>query len=223
MPRARYEPFNVFLNSRLVGQLRRDIAGAISFKYDPSWLEWEFILPVSLSRPLREQAYSGAAVIAVFDKLLPDSDHLRPQIAARTHAAGIDAYNLLDAIGHDGVGALQFLPQNMEPGPAGTVQGDPISNDRMAQVIASLASAPLGVTEDESFRISIAGVQEKTAFLYRDGKWYQPRGTTATTHIFKPSIGRLPNGVNLTHSDENKYFCLKAIAAMGIEATQPQS
>jgi len=93
----------------------------------------------------------------------------------------------------------------------------------MAQVIASLASAPLGVTEDESFRISIAGVQEKTAFLYRDGKWYQPRGTTATTHIFKPSIGRLPNGVNLTHSVENKYFCLKAIAAMGIEATQPQS
>jgi serine/threonine-protein kinase HipA len=79
MPRARYEPLNVFLNSRLVGQLRRDIAGAISFKYDPSWLEWEFVLPVSLSRPLREQAYIGAALIAVFDNLLPDSDHLRPR------------------------------------------------------------------------------------------------------------------------------------------------
>ncbi|HEV2136119.1 MAG TPA: type II toxin-antitoxin system HipA family toxin [Terracidiphilus sp.] len=222
MPRARYEPLNVFLNSRLVGQLRRDVAGAISFKYHPSWLDWEFVLPVSLSLPLREQAYSGAAVIAVFDNLLPDSNHLRRQIAARTHAEGIDAYSLLGAIGHDCVGALQFLPQNMEPGPAGAVEGDPISNDRIAQVIGNLATAPLGITEDESFRISIAGAQEKTAFLYRDGEWYKPRGTTATTHIFKPSIGTLPNGVDLSKSVENEYFCLKAIAALGIEATKVQ-
>ncbi|MGA7859699.1 MAG: HipA N-terminal domain-containing protein, partial [Terracidiphilus sp.] len=92
MPRARYEPLNVFLNSRLVGQLRRDVSGAISFQYDPAWLEWEFVLPVSLSLPLRQQAYSGAAVIAVFDNLLPDNDHLRRQIAARTRAEGTDAY-----------------------------------------------------------------------------------------------------------------------------------
>lgn len=222
MPRARYEPLNVFLNSRLVGQLRRDVSGAISFQYDSSWLEWEFVLPVSLSLPLREQAYSGAAVIAVFDNLLPDNDHLRRQIAVRTHAEGTDAYSLLGAIGHDCVGALQFLPQNDEPGPAGAVQGALISNDDISQIIENLATAPLGITEDESFRISIAGAQEKTAFLYRDGKWYKPRGTTATTHIFKPSIGKLSNGVDLTHSVENEYFCLKAIAALGIEATKPQ-
>ena len=44
-----------------------------------------------------KQAYSGAPVIAVFDNLLPDSDHLRRQIAARTHAEGTDAYSLLGA------------------------------------------------------------------------------------------------------------------------------
>jgi serine/threonine-protein kinase HipA len=222
MPRARYEPLNVFLNSRLVGQLRRDVSGAISFQYDPSWLEWEFVLPVSLSLPLRQQAYSGAAVIAVFDNLLPDNDHLRRQIAARTRAEGTDAYSLLGAIGHDCVGALQFLSQNTEPGPAGAIEGDPISDDRIAQIIEGLATAPLGVTEDESFRISIAGAQEKTAFLYRDGKWYKPRGTAATTHIFKPSIGKLPNGVDLSHSVENEYFCLKLIGAAGIETAKPQ-
>jgi serine/threonine-protein kinase HipA len=222
MPRARYEPLNVFLNSRLVGKLRRDVSGAISFQYDLSWLEWEFVMPVSLSLPLREQAYSGASVVAVFDNLLPDNDHLRRQIAARTRAAGIDAYSLLGAIGHDCVGALQFLPQDTEPGPAGAVEGDPISDDGVALIIKNLATAPLGVTEDQSFRISIAGAQEKTAFLHRDGKWYKPRGTTATTHIFKPSIGKLPNGVDLTHSVENEYFCLKMIAALGVEATNSQ-
>jgi len=222
MPRARYRPLNVYLNSRLVGQLRRDLSGAISFQYDPSWLEWEFVLPVSLSLPLREQAYSGAPVIAVFDNLLPDSDHLRRQIAARTHAEGTDAYSLLGAIGHDCVGALQFLPQNIEPGPAGAVEGDRISNHEIALLIENLTTAPLGLSADEGFRISIAGAQEKTAFLNRDGRWYKPRGTTATTHIFKPSIGRLPNGVDLTDSVGNEYFCLKTLQALGIEAARPQ-
>ncbi len=132
------------------------------------------------------------------------------------------AYSLLSAIGHDCVGALQFLLPDMEPGPSGAVEGDPINDEGIAAIIGNLAATPLGITEDESFRISIAGAQEKTALLYRNGKWYKPRGTTATTHIFKPSIGRLSNGVDLTHSAENEYFCLKMIAALGMKAAQPQ-
>ena len=222
MPRAHYEPLNVFLNSRTVGQLRRELSGAISFQYDSSWLDWEFVMPVSLSLPLRKQAYSGAPVVAVFDNLLPDNDDLRRKIAARARAEGTDAYSLLSAIGRDCVGALQFLPPDMEPGPAGVVDGDPINNKEIAAIIGNLAVTPLGLTEDASFRISIAGAQEKTALLYRDGKWYKPRGTTATTHIFKPSIGRLSNGVDLTHSSENEYFCLKTIAALGMKAAKPR-
>ena len=39
MPRhRRYEPLNIFLNSRLVGQLRRAPSGATSFQYDGGWL-----------------------------------------------------------------------------------------------------------------------------------------------------------------------------------------
>ena len=222
MPRAHHEPLSVFLNSRIVGQLRRELSGAISFQYDPSWLDWEFVMPVSLSLPLRKQAYSGAPVVAVFDNLLPDNDDLRRKIAARARAEGTDAYSLLSAIGRDCVGALQFLPPDMEPGPAGVVDGDPINNKEIAAIIGNLAVTPLGLTEDASFRISIAGAQEKTALLYRDGKWYKPRGTTATTHIFKPSIGRLSNGVDLTHSAENEYFCLKTISALGMKAAKPR-
>src|ERR1700682_731387 len=75
MPRrVRYEPLNVFLNSRLVGQLRREPSGAISFQYDHSWIEWPQAIPVSLSLPVREQAYTGAPVIAVFENLLHDNE-----------------------------------------------------------------------------------------------------------------------------------------------------
>jgi serine/threonine-protein kinase HipA len=222
MARGRTDPLNVFLNSRLVGQLRRETSGAISFRYDQSWLEWESVMPISLSLPLREQAYTGAPVTAVFANLLPDNVELCRQIAARTRAEGTDAYSLLGAIGHDCVGALQFLPPNKQPGPAGKVEGDPIGNAEIASIIGNLANAPLGITEDESFRISIAGAQEKTALLFRDGKWFKPRGATATTHIFKPSIGKLPNGIDLTDSVENEFLCLKILAALGMEAAKPQ-
>jgi len=73
----RYVPLNVYLNSRLVGQLRRDLAGAIAFQYDVEWLEWEHALPVSLSMPLREDVYTGTPVLAVFENLLPDNGEHR--------------------------------------------------------------------------------------------------------------------------------------------------
>jgi serine/threonine-protein kinase HipA len=223
MPRrARYEPLNVFLNSRLVGQLRRETSGAIIFQYERSWLEWQPALPVSLSLSLREQPYVGAPVLAVFENLLPDNDSLRRQIAARARAEGIDAYSLLGAIGRDCVGALQFLPPEVQPTPAGTIDAVPVSGREIGIILDNLATAPLGITEDESFRISIAGAQEKTALLRWNGRWCKPRGTTATTHIFKPSIGKLPNGVDLTSSVENEYLCLKLLNALGLAAAKAE-
>ena len=219
MPRrTSSDRLKVFLNSRFVGQLRRQTSGAISFQYNQSWLEWDSALPVSLSLPLREQAYLGAPVLAVFENLLPDNDTLRREIAARAHAEGTDAYSLLGAIGHDCVGALQFLPQDSEPTPAGVIDAVPVTERQNTTVLDNLATAPLGITEDESFRISIAGAQEKTALLRWNGRWCKPRGTTATTHIFKPSIGMLPNGVDLTSSVENEYLCLRILNALGLPA-----
>jgi serine/threonine-protein kinase HipA len=221
MPRrARYAPLNVFLNSRLVGQLRRDLSGAISFQYDQSWIGWPSAFPVSLSLPIREQAYVGAPVVAVFENLLPDNESLRRQVAARARAEGTDAYSLLGAIGHDCVGALQFLPMDFLPAPAGGIDAVPIDEREIDDILRNLATAPLGITEDESFRISIAGAQEKTALLLWNGAWCKPRGTTATTHILKPCIGKLPNGIDLTASVENEYLCLKILEAFGLPAAK---
>jgi serine/threonine-protein kinase HipA len=212
----RHIPLNVFLNGRLVGRLNRQSSGAIDFQYDPSWLAWEHALPVSLSLPLREDRYIGAPVIAVFDNLLPDSTPIRRRMAERIHAPGIDAYDLLAVVGRDCVGALQFLPDGVEPGAAGAVDGRPVDGKEIARLLGDLASAPLGLGEDEDFRISIAGAQEKTALLFWKTRWYKPLATTATTHILKPQIGRLPNGIDLSYSVENEFFCLKLTAALGL-------
>ena len=86
-----------------------------------------------------------------------------------------------------------------------------LATTKLPAFLDNLATSPLGITEDESFRISIAGAQEKTALLRGNGRWCKPRGTTATIHIFKPSIGKLPNGMDLTASVENEYLCLKIL------------
>jgi serine/threonine-protein kinase HipA len=214
--RPAHAPLHVYLNARLVGRLRRESSGAIDFQYDKDWLAWANAIPVSVSLPLREDRYIGDPVLAVFENLLPDNDDIRRRVAERSRADGSDAYSLLSAIGRDCVGALQFLPEGAEPGTAGTIDGRAVDDKEIAAIVSNLARNPLGIGPDQEFRISLAGAQEKTALLYWKDKWYVPHGTTATTHIIKPQIGTLPNGIDLTNSVENEYFCLELVAALGL-------
>jgi serine/threonine-protein kinase HipA len=167
--------------------------------------------------PLREDRYVGDPVIAVFDNLLPDNDDIRRRVAARTGADGADAYSLLSTIGRDCVGALQFLPVGIDPGQAGAVNSDSLTDARIAEILSTLEGAPLGLGEDDEFRISLAGVQEKTALLYLNDAWHIPHGSTATTHIIKPQIGRRAD-VDLAQSVENEFFCMQLLVALGLPA-----
>jgi serine/threonine-protein kinase HipA len=216
-------PLNVYLNARLVGRLNKESSGAIEFQYDAGWLGWDNAIPVSLSLPLREDKYIGTPVVAVFDNLLPDNEGTRRRVAERAHAAGSDAYSLLSAIGRDCVGALQFVPDGMPVGEAGQIDARPVTNEEIATLINDLARNPLGIgDEDPEFRISIAGAQEKTALLKHEGRWHLPHGTTATTHIFKPQIGQLPNGIDLSNSVENEHLCLEIVRALDLPAAKSE-
>lgn len=215
-------PLNVFLNGRIVGVVRRQSTGAVDFRYASDWLNWSNAFAISLSLPLREDRYIGAPVINVFDNLLPDSDTIRKRIAERVGADGTDAYSLLSVLGHDCVGALQFLPDGFDPGKPGATDGMALTDRDVAELIKNLASAPLGLSEDDDFRISIAGAQEKTALMRRNGRWFKPVGAAATTHILKPQIGQLPNGIDLSNSVENEYLCLKLLEAFGVPAAKAE-
>lgn len=216
-PRARVA-LEVFLNGRLVGRLRREASGAVDFRYDDAWLAWEHAMPISLSLPLREERLTGAPVIAVFDNLLPDDDEIRRRLAERVRAEGHDALSLLAALGRDCVGALQILPDGEEPGPAGAVSGRRLGDKEIAGILGDLGRSPLGVDDNEEFRISLAGAQEKTALLKWKGRWHLPHGGTATTHILKPEIGRLRGGLDLSRSVENEHLCMRLAAAFGLPA-----
>lgn len=211
----------VCLNGRRVGTLRSAASGAVTFAYDATWLNWEHGFPISLSMPLTEDVYRGGVVLAVFDNLLPDSVSIRRQIAARVGAEGDDIINLLAKIGSDCVGALQFLPASTPCTEPGQIDAEAITDEAIAAKIRGLATAPLGLTEeDEAFRISLAGAQQKTALLQVDGAWLLPRGMTPTTHILKPQIGVRQFGlgieIDLSDSVENETFCMSFCKAIGL-------
>jgi len=223
--RKRHPPLRVLLNNRQVGHLQKAPSGAIEFQYDPAWLNREHTLSISLSLPLREDAYRGAEVLAVFDNLLPDSDAIRARVAEKVGAEGIDAYSLLTAIGRDCVGALQFINDDNHHAVGNKendICGEALSNEAIEKLLKGLAQSPLGLTRDDEFRISVAGAQEKTALLRLNNQWLKPHGTTPTTHIFKTPIGELPNGIDLSHSVENEYYCLKLAAAFGLPVTNAE-
>jgi serine/threonine-protein kinase HipA len=213
----RSSTLQVLLNGRHVGGLSKAANGAIDFRYASEWLAWEYAIPVSLSLPLDTLRYTGAAVAAVFDNLLPDNDDIRRRIAGRVGANGADAYSLLAAVGRDCVGALQFLPEDEQAAAHGQIDAEPLDDDAIAAILYNLGRAPLGLQRDDAFRISIAGAQEKTALLWWQERWHKPLGTTPTTHIFKPQIGALPNGIDLSNSVENEHLCLTFLAKLGLD------
>lgn len=214
--RRQNTPLRVFLHDDEVGLLEKDPSGAISFKYAGSWLTKETAVPVSLSLPLREDPFRGAPVSAVFENLLPDSEHLRRTVAERVGAKGIDSYSLLSQIGRDCVGALRFVPEGDEISRGHSLSGEVLDEEAIEDLLNNLVRTPLGLDGRTEFRISIAGAQEKTALLRHNGQWIKPHGITPTSHILKTQMGRLPNGMDLSNSVENEFYCLKLLDAFGL-------
>jgi serine/threonine-protein kinase HipA len=75
--------------------------------------------------------------------------------------------------------------------------------------------------QEQDFRISIAGAQEKTALLRHEGKWMRPLGATPTTHIVKLPLGLVGNmQADMRTSVYNEWLCLKLMGALGFEVAQ---
>lgn len=217
--RKTHVPLKVLINGRIAGQLASEASGAIRFQYDDKWLEWEHRFAISLSLPMRSTPYQGAPVVAVFDNLLPDNTDIRRRVAERTGAQGTDAYSLLEQIGRDCVGAMQFLPEEIEAEPM-VLTGEPIGDEEIEHLLANLGGVPLGIDPEHEFRISVAGAQEKTALLQHENKWLRPTGTTPTTHILKPQLGQIPTStgvIDMTDSVDNEHYCLKLLESFGLK------
>lgn len=184
-----------WMNNQRVGELTKLANGAHTFKYAPEWLASRYARPLSLSLPLQRRNITSDAVFNFFDNLLPDSPIVRDRIVKRYHAKSRQPFDLLSEIGRDSVGAVTLIPED------------------------ETVMCPIMIREENDFRISVAGAQEKTALLRIGNDWCIPKGITPTTHIIKLPIGeiRQPNAtLDLSQSVDNEYYCLLLAKELGL-------
>jgi serine/threonine-protein kinase HipA len=219
---TRARSLGVWMNGERVGTWTLPARGAQTFTYAESWLRSSQFRPLSLSLPagLGSSTLSGNAVESWFDNLLPDSDAIRRRAQTRFQAASTRAFDLLAAIGRDCAGAVQLLPPDQEPSGIDRIEARPLSNQeiglRLRAVTAAPAPGSLG-PESEELRLSVAGAQEKTAFLLHTNQWCLPLGGTPTTHLFKLPMGVIGEGqIDFSSSLENEWLCSRVLQAFGL-------
>ncbi|WP_116743457.1 HipA domain-containing protein [Janthinobacterium sp. 78] len=206
------------MNGELVGTWMVD-RNSHAFLYDQSWLNSPRCRSLSLSLPISSShEIKGDVVKNYFDNLLPDNQKIRARLGKRFNAKS-DTFGLLQAIGRDCVGAVQLLPENTDPGDWNRIDCDPLSTAQIAELLRSVPSDSSPSQEDDLFRISIAGAQEKTALTRWNGEWCRPHGSTPTTHIFKLPLGAIATkGVTLNASDSvyNEWLCAQIVTELGL-------
>ena len=160
---------------------------------------------------------TGEKVGFFFDNLLPDTEPIRQRVRAKYGTRTGSTFDLLEAIGRDCVGAIQLLPEGQSPEGLERISVTPLSNAEVARFLRGVAAPAGALGDDDDFRISIAGAQEKTALTLHQGKWCKPNGSTPTTHIFKLPLGLIgARQLDMGHSLENEWLCARLLRAYGV-------
>ena len=174
----------------------------------------ENAIPVSLSLPLREERYIGAPVIAVFENLLPDNETIRRRVAERRgprariptaccpRSAGIVSAR------------CNSSPTRKRSHPA-RIEGRRLADKDIGAILKDLGTIR-SASPTTNFGFRSPAPRKRQHCSTGKGQWHKPDGATPTTHILKPQIGKLPNGIDLSNSVENEHFCLEFVRALGL-------
>ena len=99
---------SIFYKEQLVGILTENDAG-YEFRYLPEYLSSETANAVSLTLPLREEAYTSSILFPFFDGLIPEGWLL--DVALRnTDISILDRMSLLLTCCNDCIGAVSVIP-----------------------------------------------------------------------------------------------------------------
>lgn len=203
----------VFLHDRRAGTLRRKNNGNLQFRYESSYVEAGG-QPLSLNLPLREEAFPHRDCLAFFGNLLPEED-VRAQLALTTGISASNDYRLLERFGGDVAGAVTLLTPGEPPPGNGLNELEPLSPERLDEILVELPQRPLAADEAGEVRLSLAGAQSKLPVVEVDGGFALPHGSgLPTTHILKPEPARFPGLV------ANEFFCMRLAAAAGLEVAE---
>lgn len=202
---SRDKLLHVSLNGCLLGRLEQNQVGKMVFSYAKDAKR-----SLSMSMPLRPDAYDDDACEAYFGGLLPESETARKAIARHYGANANNTFSLLRAIGHDCAGALSLDTFGETVlADAVAVAGRILTDTELATHLRDLPKRPLMIGVDD-MRLSLAGAQDKASLCLIGGQLAVPAPGTPTTHILKPRIADVGETVT------NEYLCMRLAAAIGL-------
>lgn len=165
--------------------------------------------------PLALQKHGDKTITPWMWNLLPDNERTLDRWGKRFNCSPRSAFALLQGVGEDCAGAVQFLADDRLGNSTHLDQitwlTDADVGSRLRELRDDIAA---GRRRSDHGQFSLAGAQAKTAF-YCDpvtGRWGVPEGRIPTTHIFKPPIPEFKG-----HT-ENEHFCLRLAQAAGLHA-----
>ena len=205
---------HVLIDAQHVGLLERS-SGTVRLVYDDDYRRSPNATPLSCSLPLAVQVHSGRVVRAFLDGLLPDSEAVRARWA-REFRTRDQSFDLLDHVGEDCAGAVQFVREErlnqLDPGSV-----EWLDDAQIGAWMDLLRVDPTGWLQDhEHGHFSLAGAQAKCALLFREGRWGRPSGAIATTHILKPATPFLPD------HELNEHLSLTLARAAGLASARSE-
>lgn len=207
----------VLIDENEIGSIFREKGGKLRFVYDREWRNTIDAVPLSLSMPLTRGEHSHKQVEDFLWNLLPDREETLRQIAAEHGISPRSAFALAGARGEDLQGAVQIVPPERISYLRKRKRITRISEKALSEVLRNRlrATGKTHIGDDSGF-FSLAGAQAKMAVCFVNGRWYEQRGYTPSTHIVKPAVPDLVEQV------ENEHFCLKLATAAGLSAVKSE-
>ncbi|QOR69396.1 HipA domain-containing protein [Ruania alkalisoli] len=183
---------DVHMDGTRAGSLTLTGAGNITFTYDEDYRGSPGATPLSLSMPTVTGRHRQRAALPFIQGLLPDNEQALASLATTYQVSARSPFAILEHIGGDVAGALQFLPPGQESSDATANRSllTSVSDEELARDLATVIDAyrtgrPL--RGRERLRLSLAGAQPKLALVAMpDGTWARPGPGAPTTHILKP-------------------------------------
>ena len=203
----------VVLDDVLAGTLTRLKGGRLRFEYDESYRARGNATPLSVSMPTQVRDHHDAVIRPWLWGLLPDNPKVLDQWARRFHASAASPFSMLATpIGHDCPGAVRFAPtERLDELIQRRGHVDWLSTADVAERLRDLRrDSTTWLGREFTGQFSLAGAQAKTALQYRSGRWGQPSGAEATTHILKPAIAGLDD------HELNEHLCMDAASRAGL-------
>lgn len=197
---------SVYLCNVYAGVLSCDKQQRFSFQYDRQWIAKKDVPPLSLSLPLREDAYPDEKARPFFTNLLPEST-VREAVARKLGISPRNEFALLNALGGECAGAVTLLPQGAAPENQSGYRE--LSSETFREIILELPQKPFLAGED-GIRLSLAGAQDKLPVCLKGDRIFLPRGSSPSSHIIKPNIKGIERSVR------NEVFCMALAKRIGL-------